>query len=237
MHVFYLCLDDDTPTVLNDSGLPSTIYGVDMRDVQPYQLSPQSLSLAARVSLSRGRDKHEDVPSMGAIGCALSHYQCWMHIVHSKIEYAYIFESDARMLPSVSFSAVERYVKQQLKLGYQYISLGYRKQAALVPRRVDPNNLHTFIQTHAQVVTYEGALVLLQHFFPIEMQVDGYIGSLTKTRMLTSCGAQMFTQAQATNSTTHKLMDVLNFKTHCPRSVADWAVVLVALVIVHVTVA
>ena len=112
MHVFYLCLDNEKPTVLNNSGLPSTNYGVDMRDVQPYQLSPDSLSLAARVSLSRGRDKHEDIPSMGAIGCALSHYQCWMHIVRSKMEYAYTLESDAQMVPSVSLSDVERYVAQ-----------------------------------------------------------------------------------------------------------------------------
>lgn len=236
MHVFYITLSGSKPDLLSDSALPSTTYGVDMRNVRPNQLSTTTLSLAARTSLLRGRDKHEDIPSMGAIGCALSHYQCWMHIVKHKLAYAYVFEADAAMNDSLKFIEIEQYVSKQLAEGYDYISLGYRKQPALLPKKVHADHLHTFIQTHAQVVSHRGAQILLNHFFPIEMQVDGYIACLSRSNIIKACGRQFFVQNAAMSSTTHKLRDVLNFKTHCPREVTEWAIVLIVLVMVYLAV-
>lgn len=236
MHVFYITLDGSVPAIADVIDMfPFTVYGVDMRDVAPRDVPLSVMSLGSQLSLRRGRDRHEDLPSMGALGCSLSHYQCWTHIVQADLEYAFIFERDAT-LGGQPFNSVYSYVQKQLHDGFDYVSLGYDRQPAIFPTRVRPSRLHSFIRTHAQVVTQKGARTLLRHFFPIEMQVDGYIGALSRVGLLRACGRRLFTQRMQNGSTTHKITDVLNFKTHCPRQLEQWIILALVIAIVHLTI-
>lgn len=54
---------------------------------------------ARRNIIEHTRRSHEEIDSVGAVGCALSHIGLWRELIQSKHEYFLIFEDDARIDP------------------------------------------------------------------------------------------------------------------------------------------
>ena len=59
----------------------------------------ETISLRVRAELAHGREVHEGVGSLGALGCYGSHLKAWRAVVASGVSRALIFEEDAVLTP------------------------------------------------------------------------------------------------------------------------------------------
>ena len=175
-------LDDRPRTVVR---LP----GVRGRDVPP-----EAVSLRARAELAHGREVHEGVGTLGALGCYASHVKAWRAVVASGAPRALIFEEDAvlsrdRVAQAGALAGLlADYVDtagtgSSIVDGFDVALLGYLRLRGAVDTRKTEGWLRlrgAFWGTHAYLVTARGAAKLLAQAEPIAAQVDAYMGWLAE---------------------------------------------------------
>ena len=66
-----------------------------LRGVLGAEVPPQSIALRVRAELAHGRETHEGVGTLGALGCFASHVAAWRAVVRSGAARALVFEEDA----------------------------------------------------------------------------------------------------------------------------------------------
>lgn len=133
------------------------------------------------------RERDEDLGSLGAIGCYLSHYKAWLKIVESG-KPGIIAEDDMVLDTNlINFDAV----KNPSTLDeYDMTLLGYCNL-----RERNSNNIITqpglypykgmFFCLHFYYLTPQGAEKFISKSFPIEYQVDSYMSYLIKRDIVT----------------------------------------------------
>lgn len=131
--------------------------------------------LTRRNILYKTRRSHEEIDSVGAIGCSLSHIAVWREFLESGRSHALIFEDDAVVTPGfvaalnkalqsgdadaadlITFSRACRF-KDQLTL-----SSGFRPVQA-------------FILAHAYIINQKAAQTFLDEAFPLSSHIDFYM--------------------------------------------------------------
>lgn len=123
------------------------------------------LSLRCYEILHTRRYDHADLPSTGAIGCTLSHVECWKSCFSGQI--LMVAEQDCKPLPSFNFAHFEKFVTTlPPNFIVRYVS--------------SQNNFGT----HFYACDYEACQTLLKYAFPIEIQVDSYMMYLDKHHCL-----------------------------------------------------
>jgi glycosyl transferase family 25 len=60
-------------------------------------------TLTKRNIMTKSRRSHEELDSIGGVGCALSHIAVWQHMVDTNQEVCLIFEDDAIVFSSLQF--------------------------------------------------------------------------------------------------------------------------------------
>ena len=122
-----------------------------------------------------------DLPSWGAVGCALSHVALWERLVSSGEPYMAIFEDDAVIKRDVDVQALAQHA---VHLGCDVLLLGwrlpidtwFRPRLRSVDEEFKELVAPRFYETHAYIITNKGARALLAEVRPIEMQIDAYMG-------------------------------------------------------------
>ena len=66
-----------------------------LRGVLGSEVPPQSIALRVRAELAHGRETHEGVGTLGALGCFASHVAAWRAVAKSGAARALVFEEDA----------------------------------------------------------------------------------------------------------------------------------------------
>jgi len=141
-----------------------------IKDIDPKLLSISGLR---SIFYDKHRKTHADLGSLGAVGCALSHYNLWSKI--EKNSGMYIFESDA-ICTENPIKYVNKFIKENnnfhiLLFGeFNYEKSDNKKKIIKVNDR--------FYGLHGYYITYEGAQLLSKYMFPIEQQVDSYISDI-----------------------------------------------------------
>ena len=137
----------------------------------------------ARSSLTRIRYRHEELGSVGAVGCYLSHVKVWQIIASSPEPYL-VVEDDAVLLSSLMGFAVAQNPLAACQ-GYDMVLLGYLLLRSLDGKRSPQNSTNQdqivpyrglFFGTQFYYLTPSGAQKLLERALPIEVQVDSYMG-------------------------------------------------------------
>ena len=104
----------------------------------------------------------------GMIGIALSHVQCWQHVVDRDLEHAIIFEDDAVVVED--FEEKMRIALDNVPTSYHVLLLGCFSCAPFIQKlfsggdNTEHNGIRTisyFNGTHAYIVSQEGARFLL----------------------------------------------------------------------------
>lgn len=166
--------------MLTDEGFDniSRLSAIDGRkmavDTQVKQLlTPEKYDL-----LGKPRPTNEDLGSLGAIGCYLSHYKAWLEVV-KRNEPCIIMEDDI-----IFFRNWDRVptVKDKSKLdGYDFVLLGYNvlfdgELPPYVPgeNKVVPYN-GRFFGLQFYYITPKAAAYFIRDALPIEWQVDSYM--------------------------------------------------------------
>jgi glycosyl transferase family 25 len=120
------------------------------------------------------RCSHQQLNTLGAIGCYLSHVKCWREVIKKGYSGAFIFEDDLELVPNFSEKIIK--IMENVPQDCDLLSFGYIK---LLEQHKFKNPIElskaTYIGAQGYYITKQGAEKLLQYVFPIEMHVDGYI--------------------------------------------------------------
>ena len=130
-----------------------------------------------------------DLPSRGAIGCALSHIALWKRLVQSTADHMVVFEDDAELTRSPA--EIEAILQRASAHPYDVFFLGLRFPLETVfEQRTTPADdefrwVHShFWETHAYVIRKPAARALLKHALPIDVQIDAYMCTQAKAQNL-----------------------------------------------------
>lgn len=179
----------------------------------PAQVLDQVTTPESRESLTRPRVRHEELGSVGAVGCTLSHVNVWRRIVASG-EPALVVEDDAVLVPELAQYRVFAQ-PDQVCSGYDLVLLGYFALRSPPPaQRIAPSNAvvpygSLFFGTQFYYLTPAGAQKLLEHALPVEIQLDAYMGT-EMTRGRIRAGAHIPSLAWQRNNDTDIQTPCLN---------------------------
>ena len=180
-----------TKTKLNDYGFTNiqrfdAVIGKDLQiSFQDKIYDPPRnvpVSMEAFIDITEGRSLHRQIVGKGTIGCALSHYSLWKWLVeHPEMDRLLIFEDDARPIDSYSIEMLEKTINSVSE--FDIISFGYttiRGNIEEYNEYVDKFLGGEFFGLQGYLVSRRGAQKLMKNMFPIEFQVDSYIGYIAK---------------------------------------------------------
>ena len=140
------------------------------------------ISMEAYINMSEGRQLHRQIVGKGTIGCALSHYSLWKYLIdHPELDRLLIFEDDARPDDDYSIELLEKTINSVSQ--FDMISFGYSNIRGDVEDYNEYLNKFLggeFFGLQGYLISRSGAQKLMKNMFPIEFQVDSYIGYIAK---------------------------------------------------------
>lgn len=114
--------------------------------------------------------------TIGAIGCAMSHMECWKMIIRQKTPRALILEDDIEVAPG--FRHRLNTYSSQIPDNFDVLFLGYHPASLKYINSIPINSVEPIVVTSNKVyglfgyiVSYEGAHKLMK-MFPITQQID-----------------------------------------------------------------
>lgn len=113
-----------------------------------------------------GERKHlHGVPSLGAIGCYMSHYNLWKICVKKKYPYIIIVEDDVCIPKATNedLKSINNILKPNNSLFISTMILNKNKKVT------------SFVFTHFYISSIGACKELIKYAFPIEQQLDGYM--------------------------------------------------------------
>jgi GR25 family glycosyltransferase involved in LPS biosynthesis len=145
------------------------------------------LSPAAYAALTKpDRAHHYELSGPGSLGCALSHATMWRKQIDTVTPFMLVLEEDALFDEHDEFirdydRAMTDLSDPHLNLAWDVAYLGFwphvgdvREDSASPMWHKIPDR-QAILGTHAYLLSLSGARLLLEHFLPIEMQVDTYM--------------------------------------------------------------
>ena len=136
------------------------------------QMSEKAIEDLEETIKTKKRKTHESL-CPGAVGCYLSHLQCWEDFEkQEKGNYCFIFEDDST-IPEDLLEKVKN-ILSKLTTKWGFINLG----ASYISEKEfneDLIILDRFLLTHAYVLSKYGAIILLKKHKKIEKQVDWFV--------------------------------------------------------------
>jgi GR25 family glycosyltransferase involved in LPS biosynthesis len=129
--------------------------------------------------LGKIRKKHEDLGSVGAVGCSLSHYKVWNQIIEQNAP-ALVVEDDLICHPMFRNFKLTRNISMLNDYDFVLLSTAVRESALFDTSKLKSNQgivpYHgLFFGTHFYYLTPEGARFFLNNFFPLQYQVDSFM--------------------------------------------------------------
>jgi glycosyl transferase family 25 len=139
--------------------------------------------------LNTQRRSHEELDSIGGVGCALSHIGIWQMMVQRQIPLLLVLEDDAR-LPADFVEKANALIASSKKLqDYQSWDMWVFSNVQLYSKPIqgEPavHDLQAFVTTTCYVVSLAGATKLLADAFPIHAHIDHYMVILKQVRDMT----------------------------------------------------
>ena len=124
--------------------------------------------------LGEVRKRHEDLGSIGAVGCALSHYKVWSMIVESGTP-AIIVEDDMICHPYLHQSHLSQNAVSLSKYDFVLLAANIREPFLLEQQHKQQEIIPyhgLFWLLHFYYITPAGARFMMKDFLPIQYQVD-----------------------------------------------------------------
>lgn len=167
----------------------TVLQGFDASKMDPSEYPP--MTLRQLDDFKKERYDHRFFNKSGGFGCYLSHAQAWRWCVDAGRP-IYVFEDDAAFpYQKKTVEFLEKNLEEKFKkekdvlflIGYHEIP-GY-KELTKLPETIPESEpivsvKNIFHGTHLYYITPGAAELLLRYAFPIEMQVDSYMGLVAK---------------------------------------------------------
>jgi GR25 family glycosyltransferase involved in LPS biosynthesis len=153
--------------------------GVDGKTLN-IQSDPRVATTTKRNIIKKIRRSHEELDSVGGVGCALSHIAVWQHIVDKGYPMAIVFEDDA-IIPTDFMLQLKQLFKSSPTLKdsdkWDVLLLGCRsaKNTPIAGER-HIEKMGAFFGLYGYMITNRGARELLEHCYPIHCHIDIWMG-------------------------------------------------------------
>jgi hypothetical protein len=165
--LFYISFNksDEIEKHYHDNGFK---YVSHFSAVRGKQLDPKKLlddniiSLRSYNDLVNGRIQHSGIPSLGAIGCSLSHYELWRTCLDKQWPFIIITEEDNRIIKPIKITV--------------------KPDTLFISTKVDSNK--RFFGSHFYIASNIICQTLISNFFPIDVQVDVYMSHLAQIGLI-----------------------------------------------------
>jgi GR25 family glycosyltransferase involved in LPS biosynthesis len=134
------------------------------------------------------RQTHAEMPSMGGIGCALSHLCTWLDILYDAATPAsqrYLVMEDDASLPRRLLASVNKAL-QGVPAGWDILLLGCRTpRPSMVTKHTTHVNIRLFQGTHAYLVSKTAVRKIFENgALPLVVQIDAFLSGLAQARKL-----------------------------------------------------
>lgn len=131
---------------------------------------------AKRNILAKTRRSHEELDSVGGVGCALSHIAIWQWMVNNNQELCLIFEDDA-VVPDNFIERANKCIKDSVILKDPkkwdiWLLGGIWENLTSIPDEPKAVRIGEFATSHAMVMTLHCAKRLLKDVYPINAHID-----------------------------------------------------------------
>jgi len=135
--------------------------------------------LTKRNILSKSRRSHEELDSIGGVGCALSHIAVWQWMVDNQQEVCLVFEDDA-VVPPTFIQQANECIEQSTILKHpkqwdMWLLGGKWDDMSRIPGETATVRIGAFVLFHAYVMTLSCAKRLLQSVYPIHAHIDTWV--------------------------------------------------------------
>ena len=134
-------------------------------------------TLTKRNIMAKSRRAHEELDSIGGVGCALSHIAVWQSMVDNNYPICLVFEDDA-VVPPTFIETANKIIKGSLlenpKQWDMWLLGGKWDDMSHIPKS-DLIRIEAFVLFHAYVLTLDMAKKLLQDVFPIHAHIDTWV--------------------------------------------------------------
>lgn len=194
--------------------------------------------------LAKMRRSHEELDSVGGVGCALSHIAVWQWMVDNNQEICLVFEDDAVVPPDFIQKANacinDSMILRDPKKWDMWLLGGIWDKLTRIPGEQKAVRVGEFVLFHAYVMTLHGAKRLLKDVYPIHSHIDlwtsiyGYVHDFRTI----GCTDLILRQNQKvkTDIQSEKNCDICNVpvdygKTHTMVSKIEWRTAQVAEVV------
>lgn len=148
---------------------------VDGRKMEAKKLHDDNLiTIRSYDDLMSGRSDHSGLPTLGAVGCTLSHYELWKLCVDKQLPYIIIVEEDGRLDGKLNKDDINNIRKAISKDTGIFLS----------SKEVTNEKKHRgqYYGTHFYVATIGACKALMKKAFPIDIQTDSYLSHLYHTK-------------------------------------------------------
>jgi glycosyl transferase family 25 len=195
--------------------------------------------------LAKSRRSHEELDSVGGVGCALSHIAVWQWMVDNNQEVCLIFEDDAIVPPDFINRANkcinESTILKDYKKWDMWLLGGLWDNLTEIPGEKKAVRVGEFVLFHAYVMTLHGAKRLLKDVYPINSHIDlwvsiyGYVHNFRTvgcTSLVLQQSQKVKTDIQSEKGCAICDVPVDYGKTHTMVSKVEWRTAQVAEVVV-----
>jgi glycosyl transferase family 25 len=129
--------------------------------------------------LAKVRRSHEELDSVGGVGCALSHIAVWQWMVDNNQEVCLVFEDDAVVPPDFVERAnkciQESTILKDPKKWDMWLLGGLWDNLTRIPGETKAIRVGEFVLFHAYIMTLHGAKRLLKDVYPIHSHIDLWV--------------------------------------------------------------
>lgn len=136
-------------------------------------------TLTKRNILTKSRRSHEELDSIGGVGCALSHIAVWQWLVDSDHEMVLVFEDDAVVPPDFAKKAnqciQQSMILQDPKKWDVWLMGGIWDDLTKIPGETVTFRIGSYVLFHAYVLTKRAARMFLKDVYPIHSHIDIWV--------------------------------------------------------------
>jgi GR25 family glycosyltransferase involved in LPS biosynthesis len=136
-------------------------------------------TLTKRNILTKSRRSHEELDSIGGVGCALSHIAVWQWLADSDHEMVLVFEDDAVVPPNFIARAnqciKESAILKDPKKWDIWLLGGIWDDLTKIPGEEVTFRIGSYVLFHAYILTKRAARILLKDVYPIHSHIDIWV--------------------------------------------------------------
>lgn len=148
-------------------------------------LHDNTIGIRAYNDILFGREDHSGLPTLGAVGCTMSHCSLWNYCIDMDLPYMFIVEDDL-ILPELTKKDIKNIQSALEKDNGMFVSPS--------TKITKTNNRVYFMGTHCYFVSQNACRKLVDKCFPLQVQTDFYVAHLATIGDVNVEGYQMASQ-------------------------------------------